>query len=66
MCKIPKTHHWRDQLFFSPDLVDDGELDSDDEHGRDSGAEHGGEETAWNIDPVVENREKLGMVVTAA
>ena len=53
-------------MFLSPDLVDDGELDSDDEHGRDSGAEHGGEETAWNIDPVVENREKLGMVVTAA
>ena len=33
-CKIPKTHHWRDRLFFSP------ELDGDDEHGH-GGAEHG-------------------------
>ena len=42
------------------------EFDSDDEHGRDGGAEHGEEETTWTVDPVVENREKLGMVVTAA
>ena len=44
-------------MFLSPDLVDDGELDSDDEHDHDGGFEHGGEETAWTIDPVVENRD---------
>ena len=27
------------------------EFDSDDEHGRDCGAEHGEEETAWTVIP---------------
>ena len=41
-------------------------LSPDPEHNDDEGADHCGEEMTWTRDPVVENCDNLGTVVTAA